>query len=95
MEAQFVLDTDVSSTGIGAVLSQQVHKEKRVLAYFSPESSRTPLLCFSLGSTGYSEGRQALLRIPVWEEVLVTYRPLCSSLAVEFPVSRGPGCQMD
>ena len=31
----FVLDTDASSTGIGAVLSQQVNGQERVVAYFS------------------------------------------------------------
>ena len=35
LDVEFVLDTDASSTGIGAVLSQQVNGQERVVAYFS------------------------------------------------------------
>ena len=35
LDAEFVLDTDASGTGIEAVLSQQVHGQERVVANFS------------------------------------------------------------
>ena len=35
LDAEFVLDTDASSTGIGAVLSQQDNGQERVVAYYS------------------------------------------------------------
>lgn len=35
LDAESVLDTDASNTSIGVVLSQQVHGQKRVVAYFS------------------------------------------------------------
>ena len=34
-EGAFVLDTDATNTGIGAVLSQKQRGEERVIAYFS------------------------------------------------------------
>lgn len=43
LDAEFVLDTDASSTGIGAVLSQQVNREERVVAYFSCSLSLSEL----------------------------------------------------
>ena len=39
LDVEFVLDTDASSTGIGAVLSQQVNGQERVVAYFSRDHS--------------------------------------------------------
>lgn len=32
---EFILDTDASNIGIGAILSQEQEEEERVIAYFS------------------------------------------------------------
>ena len=41
MEGQYILDTDASNTGIGAVLSQMQQGEERVIAYGSKTLSRS------------------------------------------------------
>ena len=39
-EEQFILDTDASNSGIGAVLSQLQNGQERVIAYFSRSLNR-------------------------------------------------------
>ncbi|GFQ76381.1 retrovirus-related Pol polyprotein from transposon 412 [Trichonephila clavata] len=52
---QFILDTDASHGSIGAVLSQEIDHQKRVIAYFSK--------CLSRPKRNYCVSRKELLAI--------------------------------
>ena len=54
-EGQFVLDTDASNEGIGAVLSQILDNEEKVIAYASKTLTKTERnYCITRGIVGSS-----------------------------------------
>ena len=82
----FVLDTDASGDGLGAVLSQVSNGEERVLAYASRALSRTERkycatkkrdACLGLGCSTFPA-------IPLWEKVHPVNRPPFSKMAAQF-----------
>ena len=95
---KFILDTDASNGGIGAVLSQLQDGQERVIAYFSRILNRAErqycVTCKELLAIVkaiqhfhcYLYGRNFILR---------TDHAACStSLASEFQSSRGPTCML-
>ncbi|MFG1588201.1 ribonuclease H family protein [Staphylococcus aureus] len=40
LEVEFIVDTDASNSGIGAVLSQPIEGKEKVVAFFSPTLSK-------------------------------------------------------
>ena len=75
--AMFILDTDASGTGIGAVLSQVSSPEhcsdpeqERVVAYYSCTLSRPEChYCYPQGTFSSGEGYQTLSCLPLRKEV--------------------------
>ncbi|KAG8194787.1 hypothetical protein JTE90_017228 [Oedothorax gibbosus] len=67
----FILDTDASKEGIGAVLSQEVDGKERVIAYFSKSlvKTREELLRHEKRAPGDSQSRRTFSPLFVWETV--------------------------
>ncbi|GFQ88970.1 transposon Tf2-11 polyprotein, partial [Trichonephila clavata] len=83
---QFILDTDASHESIGAVLSQEIDGQERVIAYFSK--------CLSRPEINYCVSRKELLAVvkavehfhpyPLRSKVSTSNRSCIFDLATEF-----------
>ncbi|GFW03304.1 retrovirus-related Pol polyprotein from transposon 412 [Trichonephila clavipes] len=64
----FILDTDASNESVGAVLSEEIDGQERVVAYWSKCLSKPvrKLLCHSKRATGYCESHRAFPSLSLW-----------------------------
>ncbi|GFW92246.1 retrovirus-related Pol polyprotein from transposon 412 [Trichonephila clavipes] len=83
---QFILDTNASHESIGAVFSQEIDGQERVVAYFSKFLSKPEkkLLCDQEGTAQYSKCRGALPSLPLQSKDPVTNRSCFIDMATEF-----------
>ncbi|GFX61087.1 retrovirus-related Pol polyprotein from transposon opus [Trichonephila clavipes] len=82
---QFILDTDASHKNIGAVLSQEIDGQERVIAYFSKCLSKPERnYCDQEGTACYSKSRRTLPLLPLRLKVPAANRSCLIDLATEF-----------
>ena len=95
---QFIVDTDASDAGIGAVLSQ-VHLDgtEHVICYTSrilTKSERNYVLCNSKRAPGHDLLSPALSSVPVKCSIHPPNRPWCTNLASAVQRARRATCTM-
>jgi hypothetical protein len=71
-EGQFILDTDASNVGLGAVLSQN---QGYWLLQQNTIQARAKLLRHSKGAAGSNQRGRTFLQVPLWKKVFAKNRP--------------------
>ena len=89
LDGLFILDTDASNTGLGAVLSQIQGDEEKVIAFHSKSLNKSErnycVTCKELLAVIVAD----LPPLLVWKAISRLHRPRCFEMAVEVHKSRG------
>lgn len=80
----YILETDASQEGVGAVLSQLKDGQEYVVAYYSSKFSKGARNCHSQGAGCHHEGTLPLPSLPIRGTVCHQYRPCCSEIVKDF-----------
>ena len=90
LDGLFILDTDTSNTGLGAVLSQIQQEEEKVIAFHSKSLNKSEKLLHDVqGTLGSYCGSKDLPPLLVWKAISRLHRPRCFEMAVEVQETRG------